>query len=107
MHFFSFHMPNRSPFFFRYLAAVSDVLTSVQKTEESLKRLRKDRNASASTTVSNCVSDDDKIRIQLVIDVDLFVEEAHSLSSQPLPELQALLDAVEQARQVYLRQIPA
>lgn len=92
---------------FRYFAAVSDVLTSVQKTEESLKRLRKDRSASALMTLGNGISDDDKIRIQLVIDVDLFVEEARSLSSQPLSELQALLDAVEHARQVYLRQIPA
>lgn len=91
----------------QYFAAVSDVLTSVQKTEESLKRLRKDRSASALMTLGNGITDDDKIRIQLVIDVDLFVEEARSLSSQPLSELQALLDAVEHARQVYLRQIPA
>ncbi|XP_046441864.1 conserved oligomeric Golgi complex subunit 2-like [Daphnia pulex] len=88
----------------QYLAAVSDVLTSVQKTEESLKRLRKDRNTSTSMSVG--ISDDDKIRIQLVIDVDSFVEEARSLSSEALPELQVLLDAVEHARQVCHRQLP-
>jgi hypothetical protein len=54
------------------------------------------------------ISDDDKIRIQLVIDVDSFVEEARSLSSdsEALPELQVLLDAVEHARQVCHRQLP-
>lgn len=88
---------------FRYLVAVSDVLTSVQKTEESLKRLRKDRNAPTSTAG---ISDDDKIRVQLYIDVDSFVQGARTLSDELLPELQALLDAVEHARQVYLRQLP-
>nr|CAH0108522.1 unnamed protein product [Daphnia galeata] len=90
----------------RYLAAVSDVLTSVQKTEESLKRLRKDRNTSASIATVG-MSDDDKIRIQLVIDVDSFVEEARSLASEPLPELQVLLDAVEHGRQACHRQFLA
>lgn len=85
---------------------MSDVLTSVQKTEESLKRLRKDRNTSTSMPIVAGISDDDKIRIQLVIDVDSFVEEARSLSSEPLPELQVLLDAVEHARLVCHRQLP-
>ena len=79
----------------RYLAAVSDVLTSVQKTEESLKRLRKERTAQTS---NNGTSDDDKIRMQLVIDVDSFVKDAQSMSIDLLPELKALLDAVENAR---------
>lgn len=83
--------------------AVSDVLTSVQKTEESLKRLRKDRNAPSS---SAGISDDDKIRMQLAIDVDSFVEEARSILVEPLPELHALLDATEHARQVYRRHQP-
>lgn len=88
---------------FRYLAAVSDVLTSVQKTEDSLKRLRKDRNTPAS---SAGISDDDKIRIQLAIDVDSFVKEARLLTLGLLPELQALLDAVEQARHISQRYLP-
>ena len=79
----------------RYLAAVSDVLTSVQKTEESLKRLRKERTAQTS---NNGTSDDDKIRMQLVIDVGSFVKDAQSMSIDLLPELKALLDAVENAR---------
>jgi len=51
------------------LIAASDVLTSVQKKEESLKRLRKDRVASTSVGVS----DDDKIRMQLIIDAVAFI----------------------------------
>lgn len=80
---------------------MSDVLTSVQKTEESLKRLRKDRSAVTST--SHGISDDDKIRIQLVIDVDSFVSGARLLLAVSVnsPELQALIDAVEHARQVH------
>ncbi len=87
------------------MVAVSDVLTSVQKTEESLKRLRdrKDRNAPPT---SAGISDDDKIRMQLVIDVDKFVEESRTFIDEPSQELQALLDAVEHARQVYRRQRP-
>ena len=85
---------------------MSDVLTSVQKTEESLKRLRKDRNTSASIATVG-MSDDDKIRIQLAIDVDSFVEEARSLASEPLLELQVLLDAVEHGRQACHRQFLA
>lgn len=81
------------------------MLTSVQKTEESLKRLRKDRNAPSTTNTG--ISDDDKIRIQLVIDVDSFVEEAQALSVESLQELQLLVDAVEHARQVYRRLLPA
>nr|CAG4641569.1 EOG090X03KZ [Eurycercus lamellatus] len=88
----------------QYLVAVSDVLTSVQKTEESLKRLRKDRAASASAGVS----DDDKIRMQLVIDVDAFVEAAQPILTNvsPLPEIKALLGVVEPARLVFRRTPP-
>ena len=85
--------------FNRYLVAVSDVLTSVQKTEESLKRLRKDR----TTTTSTGISDDDKIRMQLVIDVDAFVEQSTCLLDDSPPEMKALRDVVEPARQVFRR----
>lgn len=75
------------------------MLTSVQKTEESLKRLRKDRSASASAGIS----DDDKIRMQLVIDADSFVKEAAAIvaDAPELSEIKALLDAVEPARVVF------
>ena len=60
---------------------MSDVLTSVQKTEESLKRLRKDR----VTSVLNGINDDDKIRMQLVIDVDTYVEATRIILNDTTP----------------------
>nr|CAG4643101.1 EOG090X03KZ [Ilyocryptus agilis] len=87
----------------QYMAAVSDVLTSVQKTEESLKRLRKERIPTASAGIS----DDDKIRMQLVIDVDAYVEIALPiLNGVKIREIQALLDVVESARVVFRRSPP-
>ena len=65
-----------------YLRHTTDVLTSVQKMEESLKRLKKARGgggangsggASAATSGAEAaVSDDDKIRLQLALDVKSF-----------------------------------
>lgn len=52
----------------RYLAVTSDVLTSVKKMEESLRRLRTARGTS-SASGSQGMSDDDKIRLQLCLDV--------------------------------------
>ncbi|XP_031835598.1 conserved oligomeric Golgi complex subunit 2 [Nomia melanderi] len=58
-----------------YLASVTDVLTSVQKTEESLRRLKKIRDKSTGTLSSEVqgVSDDEKIRIQLQVDVQAYI----------------------------------
>lgn len=72
-------------FYCSYFNVVSDVLTSVQKTEESLRRLRNLKsatpsNASAST---NAVSDDDKIRLQLRVDVAAWTLELSKLNFQP------------------------
>ena len=53
---------------FRYLVVTSDVLTSVKKMEESLRRLRTARGTS-SAGGSQGMSDDDKIRLQLCLDV--------------------------------------
>lgn len=61
----------------------SDVLTSVKKMEESLKRLKK-----AKTTASDLkslgqgqsgLSDDDKIRLQLYLDVKEFGKQVMKL----------------------------
>lgn len=48
------------------------MLTSVQKTEESLRRLKKIRDKSTGILPSEPqgTSDDEKIRIQLKVDVD-------------------------------------
>ena len=94
--------------------AVSDVLTSVQKTEESLKRLRKERAATSSASAAAAgVSDDDKIRMQLVVDVDAFVEQSAALLPPPTPttptspHIDALRRVVEPARLVFRRPAPA
>lgn len=51
------------------------MLTSVQKTEESLRRLKKIRDKSTGSFSSEVqgISDDEKIRIQLQIDVQTYV----------------------------------
>lgn len=67
----------------RYFKAIEEVLTSVQKTEESLRRLKNLREKSTSTTTANIqssndrqgMSDDDKIRLQLQIDVRYWTKE--------------------------------
>lgn len=82
---------------------MSDVLTSVQKTEESLKRLRKDR----VTSVLNGINDDDKIRMQLVIDVDTYVEATRIILNDTTPEMTALLNVVDSVRQVCRRNQPS
>ena len=52
----------------RYLGMTTDVLTSVKKMEESLKRLKK---AKGGTVVGEgkTLTDDDKIRLQFHLDV--------------------------------------
>lgn len=53
---------------------MTDVLTSVQKTEESLRRLKKIRDKSMGSSSSEVqgTSDDEKIRIQLQVDVQAY-----------------------------------
>ncbi|KAG8515053.1 Conserved oligomeric Golgi complex subunit 2 [Galemys pyrenaicus] len=57
----------------KYYETVSDVLSSVRKMEESLKRLKQARKTTATTPVcagGGGMSDDDKIRLQLAFDVE-------------------------------------
>lgn len=67
--------------FDRYQSVASDLLESVKKMEDSLKRLqrvRQNKNASSaslatmSSSSSSAMSDDDKIRLQLVLDITEF-----------------------------------
>ena len=66
----------------KYLQNVNEVLEAVLKMEESLKRLKRARDikkqpaapaAAADPGGSNKMSDDDKIRLQLYVDVKHFV----------------------------------
>ena len=58
----------------RYFLVTSDVLTSVKKMEESLKRLKRSRTAASDLKSMSTagLSDDDKMRLQLYLDVKEF-----------------------------------
>ena len=65
-------------FLFRFFTSVEELLTSIKKTEDSLLRLKQQRMAAAgqSTQIvpskANEASDEDKIRKQLLLDVNEF-----------------------------------
>lgn len=67
-----------------YKHCTLEVLTSVQKTEDSLKKLKKHKGL-GSTMVANVVSqqsgmsDDDKIRLQIYYDVTTFGKQVSSM----------------------------
>ena len=63
-------------FYSSYYSSVAEVLTSVQKTEESLRRLKKARDRSTNINSPNDrrAGDDDKIRLQLLLDVRSYLE---------------------------------
>lgn len=64
---------------FRYLLLVQEVLMSVCKTEESLRRL-KSRNVNASDDTSSqldTMSDEMKIRLQIKLDVGYFFDKVN------------------------------
>lgn len=64
----------------RYCKYVEDVLTSVQKTEESLRRLKQIREMSSPQSSDSAgVTDGDKIRLQLNVDVVSYGNLARTL----------------------------
>ncbi|KAF9419316.1 hypothetical protein HW555_004080 [Spodoptera exigua] len=85
-----------------YYKYVEDVLTSVQKTEESLRRLKQIREmGSTQSSDSAGVTDGDKIRLQLNVDVVSYGNLARTLrlnvnSVHKFPELSSMVtDAVK------------
>uniref|UniRef100_A0A8D2BD79 Conserved oligomeric Golgi complex subunit 2 n=1 Tax=Sciurus vulgaris TaxID=55149 RepID=A0A8D2BD79_SCIVU len=68
----------------RYCETVSDVLSSVRKMEASLKRLKQARRTAAASPVgpSGGMSDDDKIRLQLALDVEYLGEQIQKMGLQ-------------------------
>ncbi|XP_058129216.1 conserved oligomeric Golgi complex subunit 2 [Anopheles ziemanni] len=90
----------------QYYQVIDEVLTSVQKTEESLRRLKnlRDRSATGASAVTAAASDrtapsdDDKIRLQLQADVMHFVRYVEEQATIPrdrvdrLPQLVQLVD---------------
>lgn len=67
----AFYRTRRSFLPSRYLTVTADVLTSVRKMEESLKRLKRGKGTSHSSAQQG-MSDDDKIRLQIFLDVQQF-----------------------------------
>ncbi|CAO2609426.1 Conserved oligomeric Golgi complex subunit 2 [Lemmus lemmus] len=86
----------------RYFETVSDVLNSVKKMEESLKRLKQARRAPATNPVSSSggMSDDDKIRLQLALDVEFLGEQIRKMGLQTndIKSFPALAELVLAAR---------
>ncbi|XP_059058235.1 conserved oligomeric Golgi complex subunit 2 [Achroia grisella] len=85
-----------------YYKYVEDVLTSVQKTEESLRRLKQIREKTTQqSTESASITDGDKIRLQLNVDVVSYGKVAEALqvnvnSVQKFTELYSMVtDAVK------------
>ncbi|XP_017319955.1 conserved oligomeric Golgi complex subunit 2 [Ictalurus punctatus] len=86
----------------RYFETISDVLSSVRKMEESLKRLKQARKTATTSTAGANIgpSDDSKIRLQLALDVEYLGEQIQKMGLQPsdITMFSALLDLVREAR---------
>uniref|UniRef100_A0A1B6FGJ3 Conserved oligomeric Golgi complex subunit 2 n=1 Tax=Cuerna arida TaxID=1464854 RepID=A0A1B6FGJ3_9HEMI len=82
----------------QYYVAVMAVLTSVQKTEESLRRLKKIRDKSIATgSTPDRGGDDDKIRMQLYFDANYYCKKIEELGikKENVDHLKDLLKLVE------------
>lgn len=79
---------------------MDEVLTSVQKTEESLRRLKtlREKSTPLATTASDkpSVTDDDKIRAQFFVDVGHWSRRIEELgvSKETVDRLPAILSLV-------------
>ncbi|XP_007936688.1 conserved oligomeric Golgi complex subunit 2 [Orycteropus afer afer] len=86
----------------KYYETVSDVLNSVKKMEESLKRLKQARKTTPSNPVgsSGGMSDDDKIRLQLALDVEYLGEQIQKIGLQTsnIKSFPALIELVVAAK---------
>ncbi|XP_041420397.1 conserved oligomeric Golgi complex subunit 2 isoform X2 [Xenopus laevis] len=86
----------------RYYDTISDVLSSVKKMEESLKRLKQARKTVTSTNTTNGGnSDDNKIRLQLALDVEYFGDQVEKLGLQKngIKSFQTLSELVYAAKE--------
>lgn len=77
-------------------------MTSVQKTEESLRRLRNLKGNAGSQSAANAssaMSDDDKIRLQLCVDVSSWTNSLAKLGFMPsdVTNLPSLNEVVEES----------
>uniref|UniRef100_A0A1L8DVS8 Conserved oligomeric Golgi complex subunit 2 n=1 Tax=Nyssomyia neivai TaxID=330878 RepID=A0A1L8DVS8_9DIPT len=90
----------------QFYSQVNEVLTSVQKTEESLRRLKNLREKSSNANVSSAersgMTDDDKIRLQLQVDVIFWVAEIEKLGIKrsQIDRLPQLIRLVEDSTKI-------
>ncbi|XP_053731076.1 conserved oligomeric Golgi complex subunit 2 [Synchiropus splendidus] len=89
----------------KYYETISEVLSSVRKMEESLKRLKQARKGAtmSTTTGSNGgPSDDTKIRLQLALDVEYLGEQIVKMGLQPsdVSMFSTLMELVKEAREL-------
>lgn len=81
----------------QYYQSVNEVLTSVQKTEESIRRLKNLREKTQQVTTSSGekhqMTDDDKIRLQLQMDVRHYVKSVENYQ-QKREEIDSLMELV-------------
>ncbi|XP_055281852.1 conserved oligomeric Golgi complex subunit 2 isoform X3 [Moschus berezovskii] len=87
----------------KYYETVSDVLNSVRKMEESLKRLKQARRSTPTNLAGlsgGGMSDDDKIRLQLALDVAYLGEqiEKMGLRTKDIRSFPALAELVAAAK---------
>lgn len=78
----------------QYQSIIVEVLTSLRRMEESLKRLKAARHNN-TTNKHQASSDDDKIKLQLCIDVNHFVQQVSSLGVNK-SDLNATLEKLKQ-----------
>ena len=76
------HLPSHTNTYHRFHDITKEVLTSVQRTEDSLQKLKRSRRSLAvdtSPAAAGCVmSDDNKIRLQLAYDIDNYLDQVNS-----------------------------
>uniref|UniRef100_A0A3P9M1R6 Conserved oligomeric Golgi complex subunit 2 n=1 Tax=Oryzias latipes TaxID=8090 RepID=A0A3P9M1R6_ORYLA len=89
----------------KYYETISEVLSSVRKMEESLKRLKQARKGAAATTTTGAnggPTDDTKIRLQLALDVEYLGEQIQKMGFQPedISMFSTLMDLVKEAREL-------
>ncbi|XP_061692846.1 conserved oligomeric Golgi complex subunit 2 [Syngnathoides biaculeatus] len=92
----------------RYYETISEVLSSVRKMEESLKRLKQARKGATASTgggggaagTNGGPSDDAKIRLQLALDVEYLGEQIQKMGLDPadVSMFSALMELVKEAR---------
>ncbi|CAG5132349.1 unnamed protein product, partial [Candidula unifasciata] len=67
----------------QFADVTSEVITSTKKMEESLRRLKKARGGEKEKEKTGGVSDSDKIRTQIIIDIKSFLQQMEAMGVQP------------------------